>query len=230
MSNPRSCDVKGRKNAPVSFEEPDALETTGSQPTSNSPAEDLASTWLLLDGARRHDPKALDAIVDRYSSVLFRAATGKLSGRARGMLETRDLVQDVFTKFFLSLEKIKCDRKGSVRKFLLTTMKNHLIDVEEAAGRRMEEQASPILDELPASGMTITAQLVRDEEYTTMRRALDVLSDSERTAVIYRIFDTKPQDIARALGRPPGNTTQRFIQRAVHKWKAEYKRLKAAEE
>ena len=187
--------------------------------------EELSSTWRLLDGLHRRDFAAEKAFVDKYLPDIWAQATGRLSARARSLNDTWDVVQDVIARFMVLAEKLHYARHGALRAYLRSMVRSEIINLEKATRRRKEEPETAEMEQVPAPGLTPAEEHERDGECEIAGRALKSLTEEERRAVLLRAQGLAPREIARRLGRPPGNTTRTFIRRSVEKGKAEYGRL-----
>lgn len=72
-------------------------------------------TIRLLERAKDGDDQALEEVCSRYLPQLRRWATGRLSPRMRGMVETGDLVQEVLLATIRRLEDLRPRHPSTLR-------------------------------------------------------------------------------------------------------------------
>src|SRR5215831_3317502 len=79
---------------------------------SHPPLDSLTSVELVL---RHHagDSDALNVLFQRYDLRLRRWAHGRLSGAARGALQTHDLVQDTLLQVFKNIDRFNPRHEGA---------------------------------------------------------------------------------------------------------------------
>ena len=187
--------------------------------------ENLTSTHQLLDRLHQQDPAAWDEFAAKYLPELYARATGRLSDGARRLQDTSDIVQDVISEFLAGVDGVQYLHQGSVRAYLTTMIRTHLAQAERANRKRVEDSDVAGADQVPAPETPAIAGLEFEREGKIVQQALAGLSDEERRAVVLTSHGLKPREIARELGRPPGNTTRTFIRRSIQKYKAEFVRV-----
>jgi RNA polymerase sigma-70 factor (ECF subfamily) len=162
------------------------------------PDEDL----LRLVVAR--DETALAALYDRHGRTAF-----ALACRVVGDAETaEEVVQEVFLAVWRRADSYRSDR-GSVRGWLLTSVRNRAIDVLRA---RQSRPRTTFIDDLPIAAPDDPAQtalsLASGEQ---IRAAVAALPPDQRTAIELAYFaGLSYPEIAARLGIPLGTVKSRL--------------------
>lgn len=170
------------------------------------PSADVGSAGLSVPGsfettlaaARLGEAWALRALYDELAPTV----TGYL--RLRGAVEPDDLTSETFLAVFRALERFEGDEAG-FRSWVFTIAHRRLIDEHRRAQRRpATAPLAAVGAEVDVSADVETAALA-DELDPATRRALDRLSDEQRTVVLLRIVaDLSVEQVAVVLGRRPG--------------------------
>jgi len=144
---------------------------------------EAATATLLVDGAKRGDPRAFDALVRRYRGRIFALAL-HLSGSES---EADDITQDVFLRAFRSLGEFEGRSEFFTWVYRLTV--NRSLDARRARARRGEssiEQDDPRLEravQVDSGGDPRRAADLR-QTYARLLRALDLLPAEMCTTVV----------------------------------------------
>src|SRR5438128_171341 len=99
------------------------------------------SSLLLVERARSGDASALDELIRRYLPRLRRWASGRLPPRARGLLDTEDVVQETLVKAVRNLDRIDVRGDGALQAYLRQAVNNRLADAYRGAERRPADTA-----------------------------------------------------------------------------------------
>src|SRR5262245_53596922 len=171
----------------------------------------MESTTGLLDRARRGDPAARERLAERFLPRLLRWAHGRLPARARGALDTDDLVQVTLMKALQRLESFEPRGEGAflayLRQILLNSVRDELRrpPPAERASEEIPDPRPPLVEE--AIGRQFT------ERY---EGALTALDERQREAVVLRIeFGYTHEEVAEALGCPSANAARMVVTRAL---------------
>lgn len=151
-----------------------------------SDSRDSTSERHLLERARRGSHSAVDTLFRRYRFWLRRWARGRLPRRARGAVDTSDLVQETLQRTFTHLTSFKSTQSRALRVYLRRAVENRIRDEM----RRATFRQGVILPEgsVRASDASIP-QLRRLIDDETWRRYLDAvkrLPDRDRRLVVAR--------------------------------------------
>jgi RNA polymerase sigma-70 factor (ECF subfamily) len=157
-----------------------------------------------LDG----DQAAWESIVRMYRRKVFNVAY-KFVGRHD---QAEDLTQDVFLKLYKSLDTF--DRRANFQTWLISVSRNLCIDHYRAVRKERETINRDVdpSDFAPASPDTrADTQLEQRDRVKLLRRALDKLAPTLRTAVMLRdIQELTYQEIADRLHLPEGTVKSRI--------------------
>ena len=105
------------------------------------PAPDrLDSTATLLRRFRQGDLAARDAILARYAPALRRWAQGRLPARARGLVDTDDLVQITLLRALGRLKEFEPRREGAFLAYLRSILLNQIREELRRALRRPRQE------------------------------------------------------------------------------------------
>jgi len=193
----------------------DDAGTVGTPPVRPATAPEAEATYDLVQLARQGDQAAIEALFSRYEARLRRWAHGRLPARARGALETQDLVQDVLYKVFTHLPSFNPRHPGAFRDYVWTTLWNCIRDLARKHARRGSED--PIDDhDLPAATPSPLEQTIGAEALERYEAAMESLRPDEREAVIMRIeLGLSHAEIAQALGKPSAAAAHMLVSRAL---------------
>ena len=170
----------------------------------------------LLGRAQRGDAVAMEALMGRYLSRLQRWAHGRLPVRARGLLDTDDVVQDTLLNTFRRLDQFQPRHDGALLAYLREAVANRIRN--EMRRRAPHVDSSIELDGLPTTAPSPLESFVSREGLTRYEGALAQLDDNDRAAIIGRFemgysFDA----LARALDWPTPDAARKLTERAVRR-------------
>ena len=180
-------------------------DRTGQDRSAYAELDDAA----LVERMKRGEMRALEALYDRYSTLVFSLALRVLTHRERA----EEVVQDVFLKLWREPAIFDPDR-GAFRFWLLRVAHNRAID-EVRRGRQEitmppgdsgEDfwEAQP--DQAPRPEETALAQIDREAVLAALAR----LTPAQREALQLAYFDGLTQaEIATRLGEPLGTVKTR---------------------
>ncbi|MBI2833377.1 MAG: RNA polymerase sigma factor [Acidobacteria bacterium] len=162
----------------------------------------------LIERCLEGDEDAWAAIVQRHWRKVFNVAY-KFVGKHD---EAEDLTQDIFLKLFRSLNTF--DRRANFQTWLISVARNLCIDHYRSV-RKERETINRDVD--PGQLMPVSRDvgpyvaLERSDRRELLRRALDRLPPSLRTAVLMRdIQEHSYQEIADQLRLPEGTVKSRI--------------------
>ncbi|MPZ19359.1 MAG: sigma-70 family RNA polymerase sigma factor [Luteitalea sp.] len=185
---------------------------------------DAAAVNALIERCLQGNQVAWEAIVRQHWRKVFNVAY-KFVGKHD---EAEDLTQDIFLKIFRSLGTF--DRRANFQTWLISVSRNLCIDHY----RSVRKERETIAREIDASTMPAAtsdagpyAQLEHDDQRALLRRALDRLAPTLRSAVLLRdIQELSYQEIAARLDLPEGTVKSR-INRGRSELTRQIKRLQA---
>ena len=139
----------------------------------------------LVERARRGSHSAIDALFERYRPWLRRWSRGRLPRRARGAVDTSDLVQETLQRTFTHLTSFKSTQARALRVYLRRAVDNRIRDEM----RRATFRQGVILPEGSVQGSHAAVQhrqLVDDETWRRYLDAVKRLPDRDRRLVVAR--------------------------------------------
>ena len=156
-------------------------------------------TIELVLSARNGDHMALEALLERCLPPLKRWAHGRLPARARGGLDTGDLVQEAAMHVLARLDKFEPRHVGAMQAYLRMSVINRIRDEIRKVGRRPE--AVELTTEPPSDITSPLELVIREEGYERYRRALDKLRPRDREMIVARVeVQWTIQEIAHRFG------------------------------
>ena len=162
----------------------------------------------IIERCLTGDQAAWESIVRMYRRKVFNVAY-KFVGRHD---QAEDLTQDVFLKLYKSLDTF--DRRANFQTWLISVSRNLCIDHYRAVRKERETINRDVdpSDFAPASADTrVDTQLEQRDRVKLLRKALDKLAPTLRTAVILRdIQELTYQEIADQLHLPEGTVKSRI--------------------
>ena len=162
----------------------------------------------IIERCLNGDQAAWEAIVRLYRRKVFNVAY-KFVGRHD---QAEDLTQDVFLKLYKSLDTF--DRRANFQTWLISVSRNLCIDHYRAVRKERETINRDVdpSDFAPASRDTrVDTQLEQRDRVKLLRKALDKLAPTLRTAVMLRdIQELTYQEIADRLHLPEGTVKSRI--------------------
>ena len=178
------------------------------------PPPNLESTATLLQLVRHGDRPARERLAARYLQILHRLAHGRLPLRARGMLDTDDLVQVTLVRALDHVEDFEPRHEGAflayMRRILLNQIRDEIRRVARRPAQSELEGDPPALDRSPLD------EAIGREAVERYEAVLDQLTDAQREAIILRLeLGFTYQQIAEALGRDSPNAVRMMVTRAL---------------
>jgi RNA polymerase sigma-70 factor (ECF subfamily) len=142
-------------------------------------------TVELVRMAREGDHLALEALLQRCLPPLRRWARGRLPARARGHLDTVDLVQDAAMNAIARLHTFEPRRVGAMQAYLKRSVINRVRDEMRRVSRR--PVPAELTDAILSDEATPLELLIRKRQYSRYRAALKRLRPKDRDLVVARM-------------------------------------------
>lgn len=189
--------------------------------------EDTQVIAMLIRRCLTGDAVAWEDIVQRYNRRIYNICY-RFAGSGE---DAQDLTQEVFIKMYRTLASYDVE-KGAFTTWVTTITRNLLVDhFRKSKQDRMtdsldtpqseHEDAMPLSEQIPDTGISPDARLQSRETGDTVHRALQKLSPELREAVILRdLQDMDYRDIAQVLKVPEGTVKSR-----INRGRAELARL-----
>jgi RNA polymerase sigma-70 factor (ECF subfamily) len=176
--------------------------------SADTPVTSPDAVETLIERCLLGDQPAWDLIVGRYRRKVFNVAY-QFVGRHD---EAEDLTQDIFIKIFKSLETF--DRRANFQTWLISVSRNVCIDHYRSVRKERETLDYGVdANQLSAASSEAgpLAALEQQDRVALLRRAMAVLPETLRTAVLMRdIQERSYQEIADALQLPEGTVKSRI--------------------
>ena len=173
-------------------------------------------TIELIHRARRGDPAAVEAILQRCLPSLKRWAHGRLPAAARGHLDTGDLVQDAAMNAIARLDTFEPRHVGAMQAYLRQSVVNRIRDEMRRFARRPATVALP--DDFASEEPSPLEHAIHEQAYTRYRDAMNTLKPKERELVIARVEAqwTAPE-IAEEFGFNTVDGARMAVNRAIQR-------------
>jgi RNA polymerase sigma-70 factor (subfamily 1) len=156
----------------------------------------------LVSRAQEGDPEALNELFTRYYDTMVDLARRRLGPRLRAKEEADDLAQTTFREATRDFRQYEYRGEDSLLRWLVRILQNKIRDRAEfyTAGKRdmsrerpVEDAPGPKGEELPAleppsDELSVTRQVVREEEFAILREGLGNLSADHRKAITLVFF------------------------------------------
>lgn len=186
-------------------------------------ADDVESTFSLIERVRAGDSEALDLLFARHRKPLQRWACGRLPMWARDISDTEDLVQETLFQTFKRIGDFEPRRVGALQAYLRQAVLNRIREEFRRKGRRPD--ATDLDDIQVDSDQSPLEQAIGREAVDRYEEALARLKPEEREAIIARVeMGYTYEELAEALGKPTPDAARKAAQRALVRLAEEMKR------
>jgi RNA polymerase sigma-70 factor (ECF subfamily) len=173
-------------------------------------------TTTLVQLAVGGSPEAVEALCGRYLPRLRRWAEGRLPARARGLLETQDLVQEVLLSSIQRLPEIRNTEGSGFLFYVRKALENRIRNAIRDASRRPVGEG--LTEDIPDPGLTPIEASIGEEAVARFNEALGKLAEDERELVIARVeMGMSWREIAIAHGKPSADAARMAASRALDK-------------
>jgi RNA polymerase sigma-70 factor (ECF subfamily) len=174
----------------------------------------MLATTQLLRRAKDGDRAALDALTERYLPRLQAWASGRLPQRARGLLETGDLVQETFLRVLKGLDRVEVRGPGGFQAYLRSAVLNRIRDEIRWKARRPGPDGVP--ESLESAEPSPLERAVGADLTARYERALATLPPAEQQLLHLRIeLDFDYGEIAEMAERPTPEAARKAVARAL---------------
>jgi RNA polymerase sigma-70 factor (ECF subfamily) len=153
---------------------------------------------VLLDGLRRGDPAALEALFARYYRRVYEVVF-RLVGSAD---EAEDVTQEVFVRLYR--RPPEAGREHNLGALLYRAATNAGYNALRSAARRARYQAAAMLD-APGGPGDAAQEVLRLAERAQVRAALAALKPQEAQILVLRHAGLAYAEVAQVLGIAPGS-------------------------
>jgi RNA polymerase sigma-70 factor (ECF subfamily) len=174
----------------------------------------LDSTIELIRRVRDGDRAAYERLARRFLAPLRRWAAGRLPRRARGLLDTDDLVQDTLLRTVQKLDVLEPRRTGGFQSYLRQAVINRIRDELRRVRARPTTGEPAVEPEAP--GPSPLEEALSRETLARYDAALERLRLEDREAVLARVeLGFNYREIAVALGKPSPDAARMAVNRAL---------------
>jgi RNA polymerase sigma-70 factor (ECF subfamily) len=172
------------------------------------------STHFLLQGVQRGDSQALDRLCQRYLPRLRRWATGRLPAKARGFMDTDDLVQDTLIRALRRFPDFELRHEGALQAYLRHAVFNMIR--EQARRVRSRPEAAELDGEERDPGPSPLEQAVGRELADRYEAAFNRLRPEDQQAIVARCeMGFSYKEVAEALKKPSPDAARMAVSRAL---------------
>lgn len=185
------------------------LAALGSEPP-------IESTRELIRLAKSGDRLAQERFMERYFTPVRRYAHGRMPARARGVIETDDLVQETLLAAFERLPSLEHQRPGGLLSYLFTSVRNRITDEIRRAERRPASEATVggLVDERPSP----MEQALDREMWQRVEEALEELSPENQALIRARLeCGCSYAEIATLCDKPSPDAARMAVVRAIER-------------
>jgi RNA polymerase sigma-70 factor (ECF subfamily) len=187
----------------------------GSYQKDDEPESKLATTLVLLALIRAGDQSARTKLWERYLKPLNRLVRGHfIPYRVRALHDVDDIVMRVIEQVDPKLLDFDYRREGALMDYLRTVTRHLIISLSRVREPEREE-LSPMLQ---ADEMSPAERAVATDQREAFEKALEVLNDRQREAVVMRLEYGFPyEEIAAAVEVATANAARMMVERAILK-------------
>jgi RNA polymerase sigma-70 factor (ECF subfamily) len=167
---------------------PDQVPAQGPVPEAEPLSETetpFENTQFLLQRAQAGDSLALDRLCRRYLPRLRRWATGRLPAKARGYLDTDDLVQDTLIRALHRFPSFEFRQEGALQAYLRQAVLNNVR--EQARLLRNRPPISQLDGNERASDPSPLEQAVGQDLAERYEAAFNRLRPEDQQSIVVRI-------------------------------------------
>lgn len=169
----------------------------------------------LLRRARQGDRAAAETLCRRYAPRLRRWAHGRLPARARDLVDTDDLVQEVLMQTTKRMDaRFEPRHDGALQAYLRQALHNR-IGMEIRRARRRPAAGEPAGEAMDPGPSPLELAVGR-ESLARYEAALGRLRPEDREAIVLRLeMGQDYQQLAEALHKPSANAARMAVVRAL---------------
>lgn len=178
----------------------------------------LLQTADILAQARAGSAQAREDLFRRYHAKLARFLHMRLPSSARGMLDTDDIVQEVYASALSTLDRFEYRGIGSFWAYLRRIGINHLRQIARRPSNdgRMEPALDASAPDPAAPDSGPISKLMKKEQLEAFEKALERISEAGRDALLMRLeLDLGYEAIAAECGFPSADAARMAVCRAM---------------
>jgi RNA polymerase sigma factor (sigma-70 family) len=180
-----------------------------------TPRDSAFTTQALLRRARKGDRQAFEELFERHLPRLHRWASGRLSPRSNGDMDTTDVMQGTAARVFQRRGTFEPTHEGALQAYLRRAVINRIGDAHRRLTRE-PDRVSLSSDTTKSVQRSPLGQMAPAEVVTAYKRALATLSGPDQEAVVARLeLGYSYDQIAVMLGRPSADAARMAVTRAI---------------
>lgn len=174
----------------------------GIMATESSPRE-------LVRKAQEGDREALSEVVELYRARLGALVRSRMGPVLRKVLEPEDIVQETFARALASLERFRWTNDDSFLRWLGGIAENLIV---KAAAKDKRSETLELPREIPASGVSPSRGMQREERLERLQSAIAKLTPEQREVVhLARIEGLRLREIAERTHRSENAVKQLLL-------------------
>ena len=158
------------------------------------------------------DKSKLVVIYERYFLRMYNYAVSVLKTKS----EAEDAVQEAFLSLAANIGKIDNPASRVAEGYVMTTLKNKVIDTERKKKRDVSIFES-VVPENTESDDTVIDMLIKNERNERLQKAVEALKSRDRHILLMRLYEERSfEEIAKLTGINEGNVKNVYY-RALEK-------------
>jgi RNA polymerase sigma-70 factor (ECF subfamily) len=149
--------------------------------------------------AQNGDRAAFDFLVSKFQGRLKTLVRLRIGSHLKGNVAIEDVLQEALLRAFQSIGKATFDTEQSFFAWLATIAERTIVDL---ARRHASRPSCSLEREIPASDVSPSRGLQRQERFERLQRALDSLSPDHREVIVLARLQGLPfKEIAQRMNR-----------------------------
>ena len=158
------------------------------------------------------DKSKLSKIYDLYFTLMYNYAISTLKTKS----EAEDAVQETFLSLAMNIKKIDDPTSLASAGYVMTTLKNKIIDIKRKKKRDMNIFESIVHKHIEFDDSVIDL-LIKSEQKERLAKAVETLKSRDRHILLMRLYEERSfEDIAKLTGISEGNVKNVYY-RALEK-------------
>lgn len=177
----------------------------------------------FIDKLRKKDEKALNYVIDKYSSVVTGVVRKVLAcTKDEGLIE--ECIYDVFISLWNNIDKFKGD-KNDFKNWIAGVSRYKAIDYYRKEKKKLMEVELFYEIESEKEMKSALDEMIDKEEIKELENTIDAYDEPDRSIIIMKVFlDYKSNVIAEKLNMSRSNVDTKFS-RARKKLRENYKKM-----
>ena len=163
----------------------------------------------------RTDPNTgMEKLIEKYAGLVYAVVTRALPDPCDFTSELEDCVSDVFSEFYLDLDRYD-PRLSSIKTYLCVIARNNAVDLLRRRKIHLSLDDADII--FPGAEGSPEADVMKKQLRSDVLKAVQEMGEPDRTILLRKFYYLQPsKDIARDLGMTVSNVDTR-THRAIAK-------------